>query len=101
MLNEPLSRPCVAPSPSFSPPASDTGLAQSHLNVNRDAIHPETKRWYQGPNLTGESDKTVAVLSFVAPDGRPIALFVNYAMHPISYYLRGLVSADFPGEASR
>ena len=77
------------------------GTGQSHLNVNRDAIHPETKRWYQGPNLTGESDKTVAVLSFVAADGRPIALFVNYAMHPISFYLRGLLSADFPGEASR
>jgi neutral ceramidase len=77
------------------------GAGQSHLNVNRDAIHPETKRWYQGPNLTGESDKTIAVLSFVAADDRPIALFVNYAMHPISFYLRGLVSADFPGEASR
>jgi hypothetical protein len=77
------------------------GAGVSHLNVNRDAIHPETKRWYQGPNLAGESDKTVAVMSFVAPDGKPIALFVNYAMHPINYYLRGLVSADFPGEASR
>ena len=77
------------------------GAGVSHFNVNRDAIHPETKRWYQGPNLTGESDKTLAVLSFIAPDGKPIALFVNYAMHPISFYLRGIVSADFPGDASR
>ena len=60
------------------------GTGVSHLNVNRDAIHPETKRWYQGPNLAGESDKTIAVMSFATPDGKPIALFVNYAMHPIS-----------------
>ena len=77
------------------------GAGVSYFNVNRDAIHPETKRWYQGPNLTGESDKTLAVLSFVAPGGKPIAVFVNYAMHPISFYLRGIVSADFPGDASR
>jgi neutral ceramidase len=77
------------------------GAGVSYFNVNRDAIHPETKRWYQGPNLSGESDKTLAILSFVAPDGKPIALFVNYAMHPISFYLRGIVSADFPGDASR
>jgi hypothetical protein len=43
----------------------------------------------------------MAVLSFVAPDGRPIALFVNYGMHPNRYFQRGIVSADFPGEASR
>lgn len=77
------------------------GAGTSYFNVNRDAIHPETKRWYQGPDLDGESDKTLAVLSFVASDGRPIALFVNYAMHPINFYLRGIVSADFPGDASR
>jgi hypothetical protein len=71
------------------------------LNVNRDAINPETKRWYQGPNLDGESDKTLAVFSFKRSDGTPIAFFVNYAMHPINFYLRGSVSADFPGEASR
>ena len=77
------------------------GAGVSYFNVNRDAIHPETKRWYQGPNTAGESDKTLAVLSFVARDGKPIAFFVNYAMHPISFYLRGIVSADFPGDASR
>jgi hypothetical protein len=77
------------------------GVGAVYLNVNRDAIHPETKRWYQGPNLQGESDKTLAVLSFKRPDGTPLAFFVNYAMHPINFYLRGSVSADFPGEASR
>jgi hypothetical protein len=77
------------------------GAGAVHLNVNRDAIHPETRRWYQGPNLQGESDKTLAVLSFKRPDGTPLAFFVNYAMHPINFYLRGSVSADFPGEASR
>jgi neutral ceramidase len=74
---------------------------ESYFNVNRDALHPETKRWYQGPNPDGVSDKTMAVLSFTTVDGAPIALFVNYAMHPINFYLRGFVSADTPGEAAR
>jgi hypothetical protein len=26
---------------------------------------------------------------------------MNYAMHPINFYLSGVISADFPGEASR
>ena len=26
---------------------------------------------------------------------------MNYAMHPVNFYLRGVISADFPGEASR
>lgn len=77
------------------------GAGESYVNVNRDAIHPETKRWYQGPNPDGISDKTLAVLSFRALDGTPIALLVNYAMHPINFYLRGFISADTPGEASR
>lgn len=74
---------------------------QSYFNVNRDALHPETRRWYQGPNPAGVSDKTMAVLSFTTVDGAPIALLVNYAMHPINFYLRGFISADTPGEAAR
>jgi hypothetical protein len=108
-LNEPSSSPLSAAAveavrhaiTKLQPARIGYGTGVSYLNVNRDAIHPETKRWYQGPNLSGESDKTIAVLSFAAPDGKPIALFVNYAMHPINFYLRGLVSADFPGETSR
>jgi neutral ceramidase len=33
-------------------------------------------------------------------DGMPIAVYMNYAMHPINFYLTGQISADFPGAAS-
>jgi hypothetical protein len=77
----------------------DTGA--SYFNVNRDAIHPQTRLWYQGPNLDGPSDKTVAVLKFETPSGEPIAVCVNYAMHAIDYYEMGILTADFPGVTSR
>jgi neutral ceramidase len=73
----------------------------TYLNVNRDAIHPETRLWYQGPNLDGPSDKTVAVIEFETPSGEPIAVYVNYAMHAINFYMLGILSADFPGATSR
>src|SRR5271157_924726 len=38
------------------------GTGNSYLNVNRDAIDPETHLWTQAPNLDGPSDKTVAVV---------------------------------------
>ncbi len=77
------------------------GSGFSYLNVNRDAIDPETHKWTQAPNLDGPSDKTVAVLKFETLAGTPIAVYVNYAMHPINGYLAGFTSADFPGAASR
>jgi neutral ceramidase len=85
----------------LQPARAGYNAGQSYFNVNRDALHPETRRWYQGPNPDGVSDKTMAVLSFTTVDGVPIALFVNYAMHPINFYLRGFISADTPGEAAR
>jgi hypothetical protein len=72
-----------------------------YLNVNRDAIDPETRRWTQGSNADGPSDKTVGVLEFSKPDGEPIAVYVTYAMHPIDGYVAGVVSGDFPGAMSR
>ncbi len=77
------------------------GTGATYLNVNRDAIHPETRLWYQGPNLDGPSDKTVAVMKFETLNGEPIAVYVNYAMHAINFYLMGILSPDFPGATSR
>jgi len=73
----------------------------SYLNVNRDAIHPQTRLWYQGPNLDGPSEKTVAVLKFETASGELIAVYMNYAMHAIDYYEMGILTADFPGVTSR
>jgi neutral ceramidase len=77
------------------------GTGYCYLNVNRDAIDPETRRWTQAPNLDGPSDKTVAVLKFEAPSGEPIAVYMTYAMHPVNGFLAGFTSADFPGAACR
>lgn len=76
-----------------------TGLA--YLNANRDAIDPTTHLWTQAPNLMAPSDKTVAVLKFETLAGQPIAVYVNYAMHPINAYLVQFVNADFAGAMSR
>lgn len=86
---------------SLQPARMGFGEGMSYLNVNRDAINPDTRRWTQDANLDGPSDKTVAVVKFETPDGRPIAIYYNYAMHPVNLYLGGINSADFPGAASR
>ena len=73
------------------------GTGNSYLNVNRDAIDSDTHLWTQAPNLDGSSDKTVAVVEFLAANGEPIALYMDYAMHPINGFLTGITSADFAG----
>ena len=77
------------------------GTGMAYLNVNRDAIDTKTQLWTQAPNLRAVSDKTVAVLKFETPDGKPIAAYVNYAMHPVNGYLSGFVSGDYAGAMSR
>lgn len=77
------------------------GTGRSYLNVNRDAIDSETHLWTQSPNLDGPSDKTVAVVEFLAGNGEPIAVYMDYAMHPVNGFLAGFTSADFAGAASR
>ncbi|MFL6451754.1 MAG: neutral/alkaline non-lysosomal ceramidase N-terminal domain-containing protein [Bryobacteraceae bacterium] len=76
------------------------GTTQVDLNVNRDLFNSKLE-WRQEPNPTGPSDKTLAVVEFLGNDNVPIGVYMNYAMHPINFYLSGVISADFPGEASR
>ena len=75
------------------------GTTPVHLNVNRDLY--EHGMWYQGPNPDGVSDKTLAVVALIGADNYPIAFYLNYAMHPIDFYLSGVISADFPGDTAR
>lgn len=77
------------------------GTGVSYINVNRNIIDPKTRRWWEGPNYDGPSDKTVAVLSFEALDGTPIAVYYNYAMHAVITGQLDMVSGDVPGAASR
>lgn len=74
------------------------GTGNSYLNVNRDTVDSETHLWTQAPNLEGSSDKTVAVVEFRAANGQPIAVYMDYAMHPVNGFLAGITSADFAGQ---
>jgi neutral ceramidase len=76
------------------------GATKVDLNVNRDLFNSKLE-WRQEPNPDGPSDKTLAVVEFLGNDNVPIGVYMNYAMHPINFYLSGVISADFPGEASR
>ena len=77
------------------------GTGAAYLNVNRDAIDADTHQWSQAPNTRAVSDKTLAVIKFVRPNGEAIAAYVDYAMHPVDGYLLGFITADFPGAMSR
>jgi hypothetical protein len=77
------------------------GTGVSYINVNRNIIDPETRRWWEGPNYEGPSDKTVAVIQFENRDGEPIAVYYNYAMHAVTVGQLDLVSGDAPGTTSK
>jgi neutral ceramidase len=77
------------------------GTGVSYINVNRNIIDPKTKRWWEGPNYDGPSDKTVAVVKFETLSGDPIAVYYNYAMHGVTVGQLDLVSGDAPGTTSK
>jgi hypothetical protein len=77
------------------------GTGVSYINVNRNFIDPETHRWWEGPNYSGVSDKTVAVIRFETPEGRPVAVYYNYAVHGVLNGQLDQISGDIPGAASR
>ncbi|WP_422057186.1 neutral/alkaline non-lysosomal ceramidase N-terminal domain-containing protein [Sphingomonas sp.] len=78
--------------------AYSTGV--SYINVNRNIIDPDNRRWWEGPNYEGVSDKTVAVVRFETLEGAPIAVYFNYGVHAVLTGNLDLVSADLPGAAS-
>src|SRR2546429_9546875 len=53
----------------------ETGKA--YVNINRREYSPDTG-WWLGYNPEGPSNKTVTVIRFDAPSGKPIALLINY-----------------------
>lgn len=68
------------------------------LNVNRDNYN-EYQEWEQAPNWTAPTDKDLTVLTFLDEQDVPIAVYMNYGMHPVNFFMSGVVSADFPGDA--
>jgi neutral ceramidase len=77
------------------------GTGVSYINVNRNIIDPKTRRWWEGPNYDGPSDKTVAVMKVESLTGEPIAVYYNYAMHGVTVGQLDLVSGDAPGTTSK
>jgi len=78
----------------------DTG--ELHLNINRDTIDPETKKWTQAGDVDGATDTELNVLTFYrTADQSPIATYFAYPMHPVNGYLTNNTSGDFPAAASR
>ena len=76
------------------------GTTKIDLNINRDLFNSKFE-WREEPNPDGTSDKTLAVMAFIGADNVPIGVYLNYAMHPVNFFLSGVLSADFPGEAAR
>jgi neutral ceramidase len=85
----------------LTPARMGYGTGAAYINVNRQIIDPTTNRWWEGPNREGPSDKTVAVLAFESQDGKPIAVYYNYAVHAVIAGQLDQVSGDIPGAASR
>jgi hypothetical protein len=75
------------------------GTSQLYLNMNKDLF--DGQKWVQGLNPQGPSDKTLAVMEVLDNDDRPIAVYMDYAMIPTAFLYTGVLSGDFPGEASR
>jgi neutral ceramidase len=77
------------------------GTGVSYINVKRDLIDPVTRKWWEGPDYDGASDKTVYLITFETPDGTPIAVYYNYAMHAVIMGQYDMVSGDVPGATSK
>ena len=83
-----------------------TGYGVTYIGHNRLRLNPDgSVTWFER-NLTkvptAPVDPTVAVLRIDTADGKPLAILVNYACHPVVFgadHLR--YSADFPGVMTR
>src|SRR5436309_6667374 len=77
----------------------ETGKA--YVNINRREYSPDTG-WWLGYNPEGPANKTVTVIRFDAPSGKPIALLINYAVHAVVMGGENYqISGDLAGATSR
>ncbi|MDI9550160.1 MAG: hypothetical protein QM324_00370 [Bacteroidota bacterium] len=75
------------------------GNGVSYLNVRRDLFDAERGTWWEGPDYDGKSDKTVSVVYFESMEGKPLAVYYNYAMHAVLTGQLDMVTVDFPGKS--
>ncbi len=77
------------------------GAGKAGVNINRRARMADGD-WWLGLNPDGPSDKTVGVVRLETPDGEPLALLINYAVHGTVLGGKNLqITADLPGAVSR
>jgi neutral ceramidase len=79
-----------------------TGDGVAYIGYNRIRVNPDgtvSMFWTNPTHVpTAPVDPTVSVLRVDAADGKPLAILVNYACHPVVFGADNLqYSADFPG----
>jgi len=79
-----------------------TGRGSASIGYNRIRVNPDgsvTMLWRNPTRIaTAPVDPTVSVVRLDALDGKPLAVLVNYACHPVVFGPDNLqYSADFPG----
>lgn len=83
-----------------------TGYGTAYIGHNRLRVNDDGMAVWFERNLTkvptSPVDPTVSVLRFDAADGKPLAVLVNYACHPVVFGRDNLqYSADYPGVMMR
>ncbi|MGO8790280.1 MAG: neutral/alkaline non-lysosomal ceramidase N-terminal domain-containing protein [Terriglobia bacterium] len=83
-----------------------TGFGSVYIGYNRRRVQPDgtVTMFWQNPDKvpTSPLDPTVSVLRVDATDGKPIAILVNYACHPVVFGPDNLeYSADYVGVMAR
>jgi hypothetical protein len=81
------------------------GTGKAYVNTNRDEKLGEG--FHMGYAPEGPSDKTVSVVSITKPDGTPIAIYGNYAVHGVVMFRTHTskdgqveITSDLPGWTS-
>jgi hypothetical protein len=83
-----------------------TGFGSVYIGHNRRRVNPDgtVTMFWQNPNKvpTSPLDPTVSVLRVDTTDGKPLAILVNYACHPVVFGPDNLeYSADYVGVMAR
>ncbi len=90
----------------LAPASVAAGYGQAVIGQNRRFVRPngDVRMIWNGPIgfTTYPVDPTVGVIRFDDMSGKPIAILVNYACHPVTFAADNLqYSADYPGAMMR
>ena len=88
----------------MQPARAGYATGSAALIANRNQWNEAEERWVEGVDRTGTGliDRRLGVLKVESLDGKPIAFLLNYGMEPvIAMAMRGEISGDVPGAASR